>query len=131
MGRCRPALSLRNAGQAMTPSQNACGSAWWVRPLPDLLAELRVSGMGLTHGEARTRLKRYGDNVFRERRERALWLQFLRRFRNPLVLILVAASIVSALTGEVASFLIIVVMVLMSVTLDFVLEWKRSISSAA
>jgi Mg2+-importing ATPase len=39
----------------------------------------------------------------------------LRRFRNPLVLILIAASVFSALTGEVARFLIIIVMVLMSI----------------
>lgn len=35
--------------------------------------------------------------------ERSLLSQFLRRFRNPLVLILIAASVVSAFTGEVAS----------------------------
>ena len=34
----------------------------------------------------------------------SLLIEFLRRFRNPLVLILIAASVVSALTGEVASF---------------------------
>ena len=51
-------------------------------------------------------------------------MEFLRRFRNPLVLILIAASVISALTGEVASFLIIIVMVLMSVILDFVQEYR-------
>ena len=80
--------------------------------------------MGLTHDEVRTRLSRYGRNEFRDRPERAVWVEFLRRFRNPLVLILIAASVVSALTGQVASFLIIVVMVLMSVTLDFVQEYR-------
>jgi P-type Mg2+ transporter len=100
------------------------GSTWWERPLPKLREELGASGDGLTHAEARTRLKRYGLNEFRDRPERPLWLEFLRRFRNPLVLILIAASVISALTGEVASFLIIVVMVLMSVTLDFVQEYR-------
>jgi Mg2+-importing ATPase len=89
-----------------------------------LQRELRASGLGLTHHDVRTRLRRYGRNEFRARPERAPWVEFLRRFRNPLVLILIAASVVSALTGEVASFLIIVVMVLMSVTLDFVQEYR-------
>ena len=56
--------------------------------------------------------------------ERSLLVEFLRRFRNPLVLILIAASVISALTGEMASFLIIIVMVLMSVILDFVQEYR-------
>ena len=99
-------------------------SAWWLQPLPALLAELCVSNLGLTHTEARARLKRYGLNQFRDRPERSLLLQFLRRFRNPLVLILIAASVVSAFTGEVASFVIIIVMVLLSVTLDFVQEFR-------
>jgi Mg2+-importing ATPase len=99
-------------------------STWWLRPLPELLEELGASGEGLTHAEVRTRLKRYGLNELRERPERSLWVEFLRRFRNPLVLILIAASVISALTGEVASFLIIIVMVLMSVTLDFIQEYR-------
>ena len=45
-----------------------------------------------------------------------LWLQFLARFRNPLVVILLVASGLSAATGDVASFFII------SMTLDFVQE---------
>ena len=51
-----------------------------------------------------------------------LWLQFLARFRNPLVIILLVASGLSAATGDVASFLIVVTIVTMSMTLDFVQE---------
>ncbi len=100
------------------------GSNWWLRPVPELLDELSTSGAGLTHAEVRSRLSSYGPNEFRDRPTRSLLVQFLRRFRNPLVLILVAASVISALTGEMASFLIIIVMVLMSVVLDFVQEYR-------
>ena len=91
------------------------GSAWWLKSLSGLLEELCAPGTGLTHAEARTRLKHYGLNEFRDRPDRPLWLEFLRRFSNPLVLILIAASVISALTGEVASFLIIVVMVVVDI----------------
>jgi Mg2+-importing ATPase len=53
-----------------------------------------------------------------------LWLQFLSRFKNPLVILLLVASAISALTGEITNFLIITVMVLFSVTLDFVQEHR-------
>jgi Mg2+-importing ATPase len=96
--------------------------AWWLRPLADLLRELGTSASGLSSAQARSQLQRHGKNVFRDRPEQSLPVQFAARFRNPLVLILVVASLVSALTGEKASFVIIVVMVLVSVTLDFVQE---------
>jgi P-type Mg2+ transporter len=100
------------------------GSTWWLRTPEALQGELGVSASGLAQAEARRRLARYGPNQFRDRPEHSLFVQFLRRFRNPLVLILIAASVVSALTGEVASFVIITAMVLLSVTLDFVQEYR-------
>jgi Mg2+-importing ATPase len=96
---------------------------WWQQPLPGLLAELRASTTGLTGAEPAARLAQYGSNVFRDQPERPLLYQFLRRFGNPLVLILLAASVISALSGEVASFFIIIAMVLASVLLDFVQEY--------
>jgi Mg2+-importing ATPase len=46
------------------------------------------------------------------------------RFQNPLVLLLIAAGAVSAVVHEQASFVIICVMVLASVTLDFIQEYR-------
>jgi hypothetical protein len=37
-------------------NRGPCGSAWWLQPLQDLLAELRVSVTGLTRDDARARL---------------------------------------------------------------------------
>jgi len=52
--------------------------------------------------------------------------QFLARFKNPLVVVLLLASSVSALTGEVTNFAIISGIVLLSVTLDFVQEFRAN-----
>ncbi len=100
------------------------GGAWWLSPLPELLRELAASPAGLSATEARSRLRRYGPNRFRDEREGSLVSDFLRRFRNPLVVILIAASVVAALAGELASFVIITLMVLTSVILDFVQEYR-------
>jgi Mg2+-importing ATPase len=93
-------------------------------PLPALLEDLDASAAGLTQAEAARRFRRYGLNTFRATSTQSPIAKFLRRFGNPLVLILIAASVVSALTGEVASFVIIITMVLMSVVLDFVQEYR-------
>lgn len=98
--------------------------AFWRLPLPELQAQLRAGPEGLTADEAAVRLRDHGPNVLHPTRRRALALEFLSRFRNPLVIILLVASFISALTGDVASFLIIGTIVLMSVTLDFVQEHR-------
>ena len=92
---------------------------WWLEPLPSDVP-------GLSGAEAKARLARFGPNLFRERQERSLLLQYLTRFKNPLVLILLVASAVSAFTGEVTNFLIISCIVLLSVTLDFVQEYRAN-----
>jgi Mg2+-importing ATPase len=96
----------------------------WCLSLAVLQTQLQAGPDGLTSEEAATRLAKYGPNVLRPHRRRLLVWEFLSRFRNPLVLVLLSASGISALTGEVTSFLIISAIVLMSVTLDFVQEYR-------
>ncbi len=98
--------------------------AFWSQPLATLQAQLEATPAGLTSPEAAARLAVFGPNALRSRRERALVLEFLTRFLNPLVIILLLASGISALTGDAASFFIISAIVLMSVTLDFVQEHR-------
>lgn len=85
---------------------------------------VKSESRGLSSEEAAARLAQYGPHVLTTNRRRALLLEFLARFRNPLVIVLLVASGISALTGEVTSFFIISAIVLMSVTLDFVQEHR-------
>jgi P-type Mg2+ transporter len=98
--------------------------AFWRSSLASLQAELRTDGAGLDEAEAARRIATYGPNVLRPRRERAVALQFLSRFGNPLIVLLLAAATISAFTDDVASFVIIVLVVVLSVTLDFVQEYR-------
>ena len=98
--------------------------AWWLQPLSGIEARLTATAGGLTKQEAGARLARYGPNLFRDSAHQSVWLQFAARFKNPLVIILLVASAISAFTGEVANFVIISFIVLLSVTLDFVQEYR-------
>jgi Mg2+-importing ATPase len=97
---------------------------FWRLSLDALQKQLHCNLNGLNSEEAAARLVQYGPNVLHTRRKRALLIEYLSRFRNPLVLVLLTASGISAFTGEVTSFLIISLIVLMSVTLDFVQEHR-------
>src|SRR5665213_859477 len=94
----------------------------WQQPVDRILARLATSTAGLDAAEAHIRLKMFGPNDAAIVKRSPLWLQFLSRFRNPLVIILLVASGLSAATGDAASFLIVVAIVTLSMTLDFVQE---------
>ena len=98
-------------------------SAFWNLLLKQILQDAGVSDEnGLSGSEAEARLRRYGPNDATDYRKIPLWLQFLAHFRNPLVIMLLVASLLSMLTGDTVSFVLIVAMVLLSVIIDFFQE---------
>jgi len=103
-----------------TPKGRRDDSAWWLNSFADTASD----AAGLSSVEARAYLAEFGPNLFDVRQQQPLFLQFLSRFRNPLVVLLLVASAISALTGEVANFTIISMIVLFSVTLDFIQEHR-------
>jgi Mg2+-importing ATPase len=74
---------------------------------------------GLTAAEAARRLAIDGANEPVVVRRRTLVAQVLRLFANPLVVILLVASVVSASLGQVADAVIIATIIGVSITLDF------------
>ncbi len=99
-------------------------SAFWREPLVDLSARLGATPAGLSSAEAASRLARYGPNVLRATRRQTFLLLVLSRFKNPLVILLIVASGISALTGELTSAVIIITMAMLSVLLDSVQEYR-------
>ena len=97
---------------------------FWLIPLVDLKKRLDISKDGLTENTAKRRLKQYGPNVISEHQKRNLFFQFLSRFKNPLVLLLIGASALSAFVGEVQDAIIILIIVMFSVLLDFFQEYR-------
>src|SRR5208337_2386246 len=94
----------------------------WQEPADRLLTLLKTKATGLETAEVQSRLAKYGPNDAATVKRTPLWLQFLGRFGNPLIIILLIASAVSAATGDVASFVIIFWIVMLSIVFDFVQE---------
>lgn len=99
---------------------------FWARPVRELRAELGAGDRGLTSAVAARRLQVHGENRLQVERRRMLVLEFLGHFGNPLVLLLLTASGVSALLGDVISFAVIALIVVGSVVLDFVQEHRAA-----
>ncbi len=117
---------MANGTPSPPGAQPPAATPFWSAPLADLLAQLGSSAAGLSAAESARRLEQFGPNVLRAQRQRGIVVEFLVRFRNPLVMLLLAAALISAFTGDPTSFVIIALIVLGSVTLDFVQEHRAS-----
>lgn len=104
------------------PGKDLASKAIWSEPIEQLLAQLSTSRPGLSTVAAEARLAEHGPNDAAAVRRTPRWLEFLARFRNPLVIILLVASGLSAATGDVTSFVIVATIIAISMTLDFVQE---------
>lgn len=80
--------------------------------------------MGLTEKEALQRLKTEGENVLGEEKRVSAAGLFFGQFRDVMVMILLAATAVSFLLGEITDAVTIILIVLLNAILGFVQEYR-------
>jgi len=100
------------------------------RPAAEVAAALGSGPHGLTAAEAAARLRTYGPNLIAQRRATA-WTVLVGQLRNALLLLLLGAAGVSALTGDPTDAIIISAIVVLSVGLGFVNEYRAARAVAA
>ncbi len=105
-------------------SPKAPAQSWQNVDTDALLQRVRGSRQGLTSAEASARLKTIGPNELATNRHRSVVREFALLFANPLIIILLIASFVSAILGEVVNSIIIAVMVMLSVVINFRQAYK-------
>jgi Ca2+-transporting ATPase len=75
------------------------GNEWHTMPPGDVVAYFGSDEhFGLTASEAEEHLKRYGPNVITARRGKSPLVRFLLQFHNPLLYILLIASLITFIT---------------------------------
>jgi Mg2+-importing ATPase len=93
--------------------------------LNSLFAQLGSSPSGLSQAEAKLRLERFGLNEIPAKDRRTALSIILSQFKSPLILILIAASILAGVfLGDSTEAEIIVAIVLVSTILGFYQEYK-------
>ncbi|WP_379967131.1 cation-translocating P-type ATPase [Ectobacillus sp. sgz5001026] len=87
--------------------------------------------MGLTEIEANNRYKQFGSNDLRITKLPSAWSVFIAQFKDFMVLVLLGATIISALLGELVDAIAIVAIVLINGVLGFFQERKAEKSLEA
>ena len=116
----------------MTPAPNSApqgdrpdtGRAWHTLRTDAVLRALDSGHGGLSAAEARHRLESVGPNALEPVRGVSPWVLLAGQFRNVLIVILLVATVLSALLGHGVEAIAITVIVIFAVLLGFVQEYR-------
>jgi cation-transporting P-type ATPase F len=105
--------------------QSILGKHWHHLPADEVLELLNSDAQrGLDLFEIQHRRQRFGPNALTPRRGRSPLVRFLHQFNNPLIYILLAASVITAVLKDVTDALIIFAAVLVNAVIGFVQETR-------
>lgn len=93
------------------------------KPVQDLFELLQTNAQGLSSEEASARYIALGPNAISAKRVR-WWNILLRQLRNPILWLLGSVVILSGVLGDTANSTVIGIIILMSVGLSFVTEYR-------
>ena len=98
---------------------------WYNKGIQSVSEELSVDvTKGLSKDEVAKRLDKYGHNELKEKEKEPLWVKIVKQLKDFLVIILIIASIVSGLVGEVSDAIVIIAIVIVNAVLGVVQEGK-------
>ena len=101
----------------------------YVQSPQELIAELNTSADGLSSAEAAARLEKYGPNKLKDAEKPTLLQRFIEQLKDPMLIILMIAAAVSAVTNFIsgesfAEVFIILIVVLLNAVLGVFQESK-------
>nr|WP_304413716.1 calcium-translocating P-type ATPase, SERCA-type [Methanosarcina sp. Kolksee] len=97
---------------------------YYDQEINSVFEEFGVSEAGLSSEEAEKRLEEYGENELKEKEKVSVLNLFVSQFKSILIIILITASIVSALLGEFVDAIVIIFTVFLAGILSFVQEYR-------
>ncbi len=105
---------------------------WHLRDAHELAREHGVDpAHGLHEAEAAVRAQRHGPNEIDGGTRRSPWALLADQFKEFMILVLVAAAIVSGVIGDLVDTLAILVIVLLNAAIGFVQAWRADRALAA
>lgn len=86
---------------------------------------------GLSDAQAAARQQTYGKNKMAEGKRKSLLRMFLEQFKDFLILVLVAAAVISGFLGEISDAILILIIVILNAVIGMVQENKAENSMEA
>ncbi len=112
-------------------SSGAMMKEWHRKEAEDVMKMLRTSRHGLDREEAERRLAQYGANELTEKHARPPFVMFLDQFRDFMIIVLIAAAVISGIIGEASDTVAIIVIVVLNAAIGFAQEYRAEKAMAA
>lgn len=97
---------------------------WHLTSIQEAYQVLGNVAKGLPQHDAEERLLRYGENKLPEARKKSPLLMFLAQFKDWMILILLAAAVISGVIGDLKDTIVILVIVALNAVVGFVQEYR-------
>ena len=104
---------------------------YYSKTVAQALEAQQASPKGLTDQQARARLEQYGPNKLSEGKKKSVLQIFLEQFKDLLVIILIIAALISAVSENVESTIVIFAVLILNAILGTVqyLKAEKSLES--
>lgn len=99
---------------------------YWAIETDELIKQLETSPLGLLEGEVERRLSVFGHNLLKKKKKQSALSLFLNQFKSPIILILIFASIISAIVKDFVDTSIILTIIILSGFLSFIQEYTAT-----
>jgi P-type Ca2+ transporter type 2C len=120
---------VTSAPPATAPRAAAEPQRWYAKDATEVLAALGGDAeRGLTAAEAASRLSRFGPNAITGEKPPSVWVIALAQLRDPMNLMLVAVTVISLLIDQVATGIIVGLLIVLNVVLGSRQELKARAS---
>src|SRR5512147_444218 len=119
-------MTLEKTGKTQVEQQE-----WHALKPDEVLSHLKVEGNGLTNEEAEKRLQYYGPNQLKEAPRPTFWQMLWEQLNNFVVILLIVASVISALLGDYVEAAAIMAIVVLNSILGIVQERRAEEALAA
>ncbi len=121
--RVMPASSVQERA-ATRPATGGEPPPWHSVTVDEAIARLDAGWQGLSGDEAARRLGVHGPNELQSLGREPAWQILAAQFKNVLILILLAGTVVSGFLGHALEAVVITVIVLLAVLLGFIQEYR-------
>jgi Ca2+-transporting ATPase len=105
---------------------------WHTLTIDEVAQRLDTSSTsGLSSEHAAGRLAQFGANELKEKRARSPWRMLLDQFSDFMIMVLIAAAIISGFVGDVEDTVVIIVIVILNAVIGFIQEYRAERAMAA
>jgi Ca2+-transporting ATPase len=90
----------------------------------EVVNKLQANADGLTGQQAADRLQQYGPNEIEVKKKKTWWGILLSQFTDFMIIILMAAAVISGFIGDSTDMIVIFAIVLLNAIVGFIQEWR-------